>query len=351
MLLLKNQKFQDFYYQKLTNFLDIESKIKFHEIDWTKSWWQVYSWTKLKNIIILITVIGETGFLTALPLILIYLIKNLDIKNYLIVMSIAFVFTILFTFGYFMSTVWECIISNNIGHSANVYFLNVDPIYHTTKNSGQIIAKIERAVAAFLDFDIALVFDILPNIIAITVGSIALFNFNFNLGLVGLAASLVILLSSVYLRVFNNVVFRRKVIETEDSSKSLTVENLSQMIYIRSAFATIDQAKLSEQLSKKSAAIRANFWTTSSFTDMFLFLVQTAFSLLIAYYISHLIRNENFDLVNGLAALATYLGGTSRVVGFGSKIKRLIEAEYKIRDLFLFIRTFGRQSFPVEKLI
>jgi hypothetical protein len=82
---------------------------------------------------------------------------------------------------------------------------------------------------------------------------------------------------------------------------------------------------------------------------MFLFFMQTFFSLLVCYFISNLIRFDNFDLVDGLAALATYLGGTSRVVGFGSKIKRLIEAEYKIRDLFIFIQTFGKQTFPVLK--
>ena len=35
-------------------------------------------------------------------------------------------------------------------------------------------------------------------------------------------------------------------------------------------------------------------------------------------------------------------------ISFGSKIKRLIEAEYKIWDLFLFIRSVGKQTFPVE---
>jgi ABC-type multidrug transport system fused ATPase/permease subunit len=256
MLGLQNKEFQEWYFQKFTNMLGIENKIKFHEIDFDKPWWQVYSWTKIKNIAVLLTVIGESSFLTALPLILIHLIKNPDLNNYLIVIIVALVITVFFTIGYFLSTIWECIISNNI---ANSYFLKVDPIYHTTKNSGQIIAKIERATIAYLDFDIGIVFDVLPNLIAITVGSIALFVYDIRIGFVGLLSSLIILFLSVYLRVFNNLVFRSKVIETEDISKSLTVENLSQMIYIRAAFATNEQTEQSGTLSKKSAAIRANF--------------------------------------------------------------------------------------------
>ncbi len=247
-----------------------------------------------------------------------------------------------------MSTVWECIISNNnIVHAANSYFLKVDPIYHTTKNSGQIISKIERATTAYLDFDIGLVFNILPNIIGILVGSLSLFYYNLQLGLLGLFSSLLILSTSIYLRVFNNIVFRDKVIAIEDQSKSLTVENLNQMIFIRSAFATIEQDNLSSELSKKSAAIRGTFWMTSSFTDMSLFFVQIIFALLITYFISYLVKFQNLELIDSIAVLTTYLTGTSRVVGFGSNIKRLIEAEYKIRDLFIFIRTFGKQTFPV----
>ena len=347
MLGLQNKQFHQRYFDTITKFLNIESKIKFREIDFDKPWWQVYGWTKFKNVAILLTVIGESGFLTALPLILTYLIKNPEIHNYFIVLAMAFVLTVLFVFGYFMSTIWECVISNNIVHAANSYFLKVDPIYHTTKNSGQIISKIERATTAYLDFDIGLVFNILPNIIGILVGSISLFYYNLQLGLLGLFSSLLILGISVYLRVFNNVVFRDKVIKIEDQSKSLTVENLSQMIFIRAAFATIEQTTFSSQLSKKSAAVRGTFWTTSAFTDMGLFFVQVSFALLITHFISYLVRFQNFDLINGIAALTTYLGGTSRVIGFGSNIKRLIEAEYKIRDLFLFIRTFGKQTFPV----
>lgn len=345
---LQNKHFHQKYYNRLTKLLDIESKIQFREIDFDKPWWQVYGWTKFKNIAILLTVIGESGFLTALPLILVYLLKNPGIEGYLIVLVAALVLTVLFLCGYYMSTVWECIISNNIVHAANSYFLKVDPIYHTTKNSGQIISKIERATTAYLDFDIGLVFNILPNLVGIVVGSLTLFYYHLQLGVLGLFSSLLILSVSVYLRVFHNIVFRNRVIETEDQSKSLTVENLSQMIFIRSAFATIEQTVLSSQLSKKSAAVRGTFWITSAFTDMFLFFVQICFALLITYFIGFIVRFQNFDLLNGIAALTTYLGGTSRVVGFGSNIKRLIESEYKIRDLFLFIRTFGKQTFPVE---
>jgi hypothetical protein len=348
MLGLLNKQFHQKYYDKITNLLDIESKIQFREIDFNKPWWQVYGWTKFKNSAILLTVIGESGFLTALPLVLTYLIKNPEINSYLVVLLLAFILTVLFTFGYFMSTIWECVISNNLVHAANSYFLKIDPIYHTTKNSGQIISKIERATTAYLDFDIGLVFNILPNLVGIMVGSLTLFYYNLQLGFLGLFSSLLILGVSIYLRVFNNVVFRDKVINIEDKSKSLTVENLSQIIFIRAAFATIEQAQLSSELSKKSAAVRGTFWTTSSFTDMFLFFVQVSFALLITYFVSQMVRSQKLELIDGVAALSTYLGGTSRVVGFGSNIKRLIEAEYKIRDLFLFIRTFGKQTFPVE---
>jgi hypothetical protein len=297
---------------------------------------------------VLLVVFLENSFLTILPLIIVWLIRSDNILNYLAIGFVGFVIALISTFGYVFNVTRECWISRNITHSANSYFLKVDPIYHSTKNSGQIISKVDRSSFAFIEFDIGLALDILPNLFGVIIGSTTLFLYNFNLGLVGMFGSLLILSLGVYLRVFNNIVFRKKVIEIEDAAKSLTVESLSQMIYIRSTFATLEQLQSSNKVNKTNASVWSTFWITSSVTDMTLYFIQIVFALLVGFYISQLVKYNGFDLINGLAAITTYLGGTSKIVNFGSKIKRLIEAEYKIRDLFLFIRTFGKQTFPVE---
>ena len=348
MLGLLNKQFHQNYYNIITKFFNIESKIHFREIDFDKPWWQVYGWTKWQNLFVLFVVLLENSFLTVLPLIIVLLIRNDNVINYLAVGFVGFVIAIISTFGYIFNVTRECMISKNITHSANSYFLTVDPIYHSTKNSGQIISKVERSSFAFIEFDIGLVLDILPNLFGVIIGSGTLFFYNFNLGLIGSFGSLLILSLGVYFRIFNNIVFRKKVIQVEDDAKSLTVESLSQMVYIRSTFATIEQLNNSDKINKTNASVWSTFWITSSITDMTLYFIQVIFALLVGYYISQLVKFNGFDLINGLAAITTYLGGTSRIVGFGSNIKRLIEAEYKIRDLFLFIRTFGKQTFPVE---
>jgi ABC-type bacteriocin/lantibiotic exporter with double-glycine peptidase domain len=347
MLLLKNREFHTRYYNWLTNLLDVEKKIKFHEIDWNKPWWQVYGWNKLNSIYAFVCIAIESAFLTTLPITLVFLIQNPNPTYYLSMGFTVLIFSSIFAFSYILTLVKQCTIMNNITHSANSYFLTIDPRYHTMKNSGQIISKIERASGSFLDFDIALILEIFPNFVGVLVGVFSLFWYNTMLGMIGSIGCLVIFLVGVYLRIFNNIVFRQKVIDTEDKSKSLTVENLSQIAYIRSTFATTEQNQKSEKYNKDSAAIRLLFWTTSPFTDMSLFFVQIILALGIGYYMSNLIRFEGYNLVTGIAAFTSYLGGTSRIINLGSKIKRIIESEYKIRDLFNFVRDFGQQTYPV----
>jgi ABC-type bacteriocin/lantibiotic exporter with double-glycine peptidase domain len=189
--------------------------------------------------------------------------------------------------------------------------------------------------------------DVLPNVIAITTGVVALFFVDIRLGIIGAVGMLLNLGIGTYLRVFNNIVFRDYIIAAEDSSKSITVESLAQVNYIRSTFSTLDQINQSSKTNSKTVSIWTELWSTSMVCDMILFFIQVIFALIIAFYLGDLVNNHGLSIVTGLAGIATYFTGTSRVIIFGSKIKRLIEAEYNIRDLFNFIRSFGNQSFPV----
>jgi ABC-type bacteriocin/lantibiotic exporter with double-glycine peptidase domain len=347
MLLLKNPQFHARYYNWLSKLLKVEGRIQFHEIDWNKPWWQVYGLTKLRNVVMTVTIILESGFTTCLPLIVAFLITNPNPIYYFYLIFLIILMLGIFTVGYSLNIFWDCVISRNIIHSANQYFLNVDPIYHTTKNSGQIISKIDRASSKFIELNANLMLDILPNIIAIITGVTALFLVDFRLGVIGAIGMSLILGIGTYLRVFNNIVFRDYIIAAEDSSKSITVESLAQVNYIRSTFSTLDQIKQSSKTNSKAVSIWTEFWSTSMIADMILFFIQVIFALIIAYYLGDLINNNGLNIVTGLAGIATYFTGTSRVIIFGSKIKRLIEAEYNIRDLFNFIQSFGHQSFPV----
>jgi ABC-type multidrug transport system fused ATPase/permease subunit len=58
----------------------------------------------------------------------------------------------------------------SIHYNAHQYFLTVDPIAHSTRSSGKIIAKISRVVDAYEDFmDILLI-----NILQVVIGTVAI---------------------------------------------------------------------------------------------------------------------------------------------------------------------------------
>jgi hypothetical protein len=69
--------------------------------------------------------------------------------------------------------------------------------------------------------------------------------------------------------------------------------------------------------------------------------------LLISAMILNEVQTKNLSAATGLALITTYYISLSNIRNIGEQIKRLVESHSRITDLFTFMQTFGKQTFPV----
>src|SRR5581483_6244135 len=72
--------------------------------------------------------------------------------------------------------------------------------------------------------------------------------------------------------------------------------------------------------------------------------------LILGSYLIYLIQQDQVSIVMGTALLMTYISGSYEIMRLGKKIKKYFKCTTRINDLFQFIRSFGRQTFPVLSL-
>jgi hypothetical protein len=75
-----------------------------------------------------------------------------------------------------------------------------------------------------------------------------------------------------------------------------------------------------------------------------LFLIST---IALSFTILDLVKNSQMQAVTGVALLVTFLSASGSVLSVGSIIRNITEKYIEIIDLFEFVRSFGKQTFPV----
>jgi len=331
-------------YLKFTN---LDSPDNVSKIDFCKPWWHVLLQNKWKLLLILSSGALSVSVATLLPIML----KNAMASKKII----SFVYLSLAWFiveawrpvvAYVFSVLMASIVSG-IGYSAYTFFLTVDPIFHTKKRTGQIVAKIERAAKAFDKFLNTALYEFLPIIVRVITVTVTFLLFDFKLGLFTFFAITIMLLVNIFLVLFNSFSFEKNIIKADDIAKSYSVESLMQIGLVRSSFATNELHTIIKSKNSSFFAILGTYFV-SFFNLMFLIKVLYILSVFsIGVYILYLVKTGAFSLLDGSALLVTYLHGTYRSMRIGMRIRKIVQATIRIEDLFKFIRNFGKQTFPV----
>lgn len=321
-------------------------------IDFEKPWWKPLWDKKLVLGLDLISEIIQSVYSSLTPLIIAYAIYN---QNYYI-------------FGYFALGVllvefmnrlvarariqYILEIENSINYQAYRFFLTVDPIFHTTKSSGQIISKIERDSRSYGDL-IDLFLENIYIVVSFITVIITLFSFDSKLGLIASIAFIILAFINILVSFLNAKAFIKKVIESKDARSSVTNENLAQNALIRSSFATTEQDIKTNRLTLDLMKKRSVAWFGSGIAvsiNRFLFLIAT---MALSLTVLNLINIGQLNNITGVALVITFLNTSGNVLTIGSVVKTLTEQYSEVNDLFDFIRGFGKQTFPVledEKL-
>jgi ABC-type multidrug transport system fused ATPase/permease subunit len=223
----------------------------------------------------------------------------------------------------------------------------MDPLYHTQRDSGAIIAKIERAARSYENLLDAVLIDI----VGYSAGIIAAVISCAQVSVLISVALLVMLAAIVALHIklaFSFILPReQELIKVDDTVKSISQENLMQMSLIRSYFASNEINYKLKNADMNIIQQERKLWNTNItiWSLIKTLYVCTVFTL--GLYLLHLIINDKMSVILGISLIVTYIQGTYGVISVERPIRVTFKSIIRIKDLFSFLQNFGKQTYPV----
>ncbi|NBP56650.1 ABC transporter ATP-binding protein [bacterium] len=335
---------------KVYNFLErlfgMVGNIKIHPVDFNLPWYSIYKkyWLRLAVSLIAETIVWV--FFTTLPLIINYAIKT---QNITLVISLGIVFMMLSIIvqthmrNYALA---EIGIMRSISNSAYKFFVKVDPVHHSTRESGKVISKINRAVGAYENTTDILTFNLLRFIIQISVILVSFIYYDFTVGIIA-GGSLIIMLT---ISTIGQVFVAKKVIPKDndqgDIQQQLEVESLQQVALIRSSFATPEHIKKIRKTNIRTGEVQATVGMSFISTAFIPRILYGIFFMSIASFIINLVKIGNLDVITAIALITMYMSAYD-IIFAGRHIERIISDIERIKNLYTYIREYGDSSYPV----
>jgi len=335
------------YFPILERFFNHGKASKLVEVDFKKSIWQfVFRYKKEFSIVFILEGLLH-AFLTLLPLLLVTTVnsRRLDYFVYVILLWLFFVVSPFFNMQIYTRITAE--IMQSVYYSAVKFFLTVDPIFHTTKSSGQIIAKVNRGSEAYEDlFDIFL-FDILKIVVALVTIITAIFYINFQAGFVVLISITIIGIFSIVAKYYSSKILTPAEIRADDRKKAIGLESLSQNNYIRAAFATPEQDIKVAQKSIKMVSVNRAVWMSNIGVDVITRFFYICSFFILAVFVMGQVEQGSLEVNLAIGVFLSYFQGAGGLWTIGRSVQKFTDRMERIQDLFKFINEFGKQTFPV----
>lgn len=331
--------FKDNFYRLFSQIWSFEKKQKLIIIDFEKPWWHMIKPFITQYLFIVFSSFIEIAFLTLLPIVFVKIIQSQD---YHLLGFVTISGVVIFAFRIWALQInTTCLqqLNRSVFYSVDKFFLTVDPSKQVTKSSGQIISKVDRSAAAIIDIISILTFDIYPVFFALIVVVITFFRYNFQLGLITTGILAAIIAVNTFARIFGNRVYQDRIIQADDEAKSDSVEALEQAPYTRYIFAIKQDIKIQASL-KKAMTTTSNYLQFATIIDIFTYIIYLISISLISGLTINLVKQNSLDTITAIGLVTTYIAGTTNIVIVSTRIRRLLESEYRLQDLFDFIREF-----------
>lgn len=342
-----NSKYQAKYYNLIDRAENFEKRIKLLPVNFEKPWWDIIFQQKAATIYIFSVQFIWSVFDALFPIMLGFAVTELSLTLFLAVILARLILSLFYSAMFSYNTVFQIQTINSVEYSANEFFLTVDPLFHSTKSSGQIVSKVNRGSSSFESVMDIITFDMIGIVTGITTIIITMFAFDFRLGLISLFFLSAMTIFNIFGQIFNSRTFQPLRIAAEDKFKAVSLETLLQAPFIRAIFASNEQTRKSKIAIKNSMIKEGNAWQAETHINT----ATRAFYIISVAIIGYLIliQAQNGILAPALAfsIIITYTNGTQNILYVGNKVKRLTTSLSNINDLFDFIRGFGKQSFPV----
>lgn len=335
------------YYHFWVRLIDLKKRIHILPVDFKNHWFKII-WAQKKSIFyILFAETIDNMFYTLIPLLIGWIVATQNVQYFFFLIALWLsAITLEFSALYYASIV-QLQTMHSLLYAGHKFFLTVDPIYHTTRASGKIISKIDRAANAYEDFLDVIGFDLLPTIVGIVTIIVAFSSFNFSLALLAISMIFFIGLFNVIFQFLGSRGFEPHTISAHDKLNTISIENLAQINFIRSCFASNE---IDEQLHKSNRSmmyVGGTSWIAHAGLTFITRLLYVISILILGIYLIKLINTQVISIEIGTALLMTYINGSYEIMRVGKKIRRFTKSITRITDLYTFINNFGVQSFPV----
>jgi len=342
-----NPKIQSKVYNYINRVEKLDKKMQILTVDFDKSWWDIILQQKAMLIFMIVSEVLGSIFIALFPILIAYTLTNNDYKLFLIIVIAMIIDTWTHILATKYNNIMQIVAMKSVEYSANKFFLSVDPIYHSTKSSGQIVSKISRGANSYEDFLDLLGSELLTIFISVITVSVAMFSFNWHLGLVSSLFIILIGSFNVITNIARTAIFQSKWLKSEDRLKAVSIETLLQAPFIRAIFASNEQISKIKAVTKDHMIKLGNNWQAWQYINGFSRSLHILSVLVIGSIIFNQMQMNVFSPILAISILLTYTNGTQNILNIGQKIKRLTQSISSINDLFDFVRSFGKQTFPV----
>ena len=338
---------QERYFDWMVNIHGYKDKIKVLDVDFQRPWWYII-WRLKWMFGTLLVGQGLLNFYDSLAFLwMAQAIQDLDTNRLVWLIGIRLAGTVLINFIFYYNAIFQLTTIYSVKYSANAFFLEVDPIYHTTRSSGQIISKTNQGAESYESFLDVITFELLALVIQTVSVVVAMVQYDRYLAGVATLSFVIIGTVSVFGNIFNTNSFKGRRIAEEDKVSVLSVENLQQATYIRATFTAENQLKKFKTQIKTFTGIEGTGWRV----DGYLHSITNALYLVSLFVLSvvtfSLIRSGQIQNVVGVGLIMVYHQSFSNIRNLGNMTKRLTRSYSRMRDLFEFIKGFGKQTYPV----
>jgi ABC-type bacteriocin/lantibiotic exporter with double-glycine peptidase domain len=139
-------------------------------------------------------------------------------------------------------------------------------------------------------------------------------------------------------------------IEADDKVKNIGTESLMQMSLIRATFSAYQVDTKLKNVHKNRLSIEGNSLRSYDIISSCTKLAYVGIFAFIGFYILQLISSNTISQATGIALLVTFFSGTYQLLTVGQYLYRFKDQLVRVSDLFMFMRSYGQQTFPVLAL-
>lgn len=317
------------------------------KIDFDKPWWYIFWQKKVYLLPAFIIEVLYSAIRVVFPLIISYSFEN----NLYQLLVWFIIFRILLGFvAWLVYKGWVIFIENlpvSLRYSANRFFLTTDPINHSTRNSGQIVSKISRAEGASVQLVTDTSWDAIDLVVSLFATIVGFYLVDFKIGSVLAIGFFSLILFSVVDNNFRTSIYQVKRIPVEDGVKSIELENLQQSAYIRSLFATRSQLKKIKDRGLKLVNLNYSGWRSGGIFWQLITSFYYLIGLVLILFLVSQVESGEVTSIAAVALMSSFLLGTGRILQAGNIVQSLTRSIISIKDLFEFIKGYGKQTYPV----